>query len=104
MIITTTEQIEGKKLQIIGLVKGSTVQSKHLGSDIGASLKNLVGGELKAYTDMLDKARQIATGRLVDDASRQGADAVVGVRYTTSAITQGAAEVMAYGTAVKFVD
>ncbi|MBQ7604045.1 MAG: heavy metal-binding domain-containing protein [Clostridia bacterium] len=104
MIITTTEQIEGRKLQIIGLVKGSTVQSKHLGSDIGASLKNLVGGELKGYTDMLDKARQIATGRLIDDAASQGADAVVGVRYTTSAITQGAAEVMAYGTAVKFID
>ena len=104
MIITTTEQIEGKKLQIIGLVKGSTVQAKHIGSDIGASLKNLVGGELRAYTDMLDKARQIATGRLIDDASRLGADAVVGVRYTTSAITQGAAEVMAYGTAVKFID
>ena len=101
MIITTTEQIEGKKLQIIGVVKGSTVQAKHIGSDIGASLK---GGELRAYTDMLDKARQIATGRLIDDASRQGADAVVGVRYTTSAITQGAAEVMAYGTAVKFID
>ena len=104
MVITTTEQIDGKKLQILGLVKGSTVQSKHIGSDIGASLKNLVGGELKAYTDMLDKARQVATGRMIDDASRQGADAVVGVRYTTSAITQGAAEVMAYGTAVKFVD
>ena len=104
MVITTTEQIDGKKLQILGLVKGSTVQSKHIGSDIGASLKNLVGGELKAYTDMLDKARQVATGRMIDDASRQGADAVVGVRYTTSAMTQGAAEVMAYGTAVKFVD
>ena len=104
MIVTTTEQIEGKKLEIICIVKGSTVQSKHIGSDIGASFKNIIGGELKAYTEMLDSARRIATGRMLEEAQAAGADAVVGVRYASSAITQGAAEVMAYGTAVKFVD
>ena len=83
-------------------VKGSTVQTVNAIRDIGASLKTLVGGELKKYNEMMDKARQIATERMVEEARARGADAIVGVRYTTSAIMQSAAEIMAYGTAVKF--
>lgn len=103
MITVNTDYIEGKKLEMLGLVKGSTIQSKHIGKDIGASFKTIIGGELKAYTEMMDQARAIATDRMVADARALGADAVVNVRFATSAIMQGAAEVMAYGTAVKFV-
>ena len=103
MILVSTDYIEGKHLQMLGLVKGSTIQSKNFVRDIGSGLKTIVGGELKAYTDMMDKAREIATNRMIEDASRLGADAVVAVRFATSAIMQGAAEVMAYGTAVKFI-
>lgn len=104
MIVVNTDYIEGKKLEMLGLVKGSTVQSKHIGHDFGASLKTLVGGELKSYTDMMEQARAIATSRMVSEAQALGADAVVNLRFATSAVMQGAAEVMAYGTAVKFVD
>lgn len=103
MITVNTDYIEGKKLEMLGLVKGSTIQSKHIGKDIGASFKTIIGGELKAYTEMMDQARAIATGRMIAEAQSLGADAVVNVRFATSAIMQGAAEVMAYGTAVKFV-
>ena len=102
MIIVTTETIGGRELEMLGLVKGSTIQTVNAFRDIGAGLKTLVGGELKKYNEMMDKARQIATERMVEEANRLGADAIVGARYATSAIMQSAAEVMAYGTAVKF--
>lgn len=104
MFIVNTDYIEGKKLEMLGLVKGSTVQSKHIGKDIGASFKSLVGGELRSYTEMMEEARVTATARMTAEAQALGADAIVNVRFTTSAITQGAAEVIAYGTAVKFID
>ena len=102
MLIVTTETINGKELEMLGMVKGSTVQTVNAFRDIGAGLKTLVGGELKKYNEMMDKARQIATERMIEEAQRLGADAIVGARYATSAIMQSAAEVMAYGTAVKF--
>ncbi|MBO5576751.1 MAG: heavy metal-binding domain-containing protein [Ruminococcus sp.] len=102
MLITTTEIIPGKEYEIIGLAKGSTIQSKHVGKDIGAGLRNLVGGEVKAYVEMMNEARDIATQRMVESAQQMGADAIVAVRYGTSAIMTSAAEVMVYGTAVKF--
>ena len=102
MLIVNTCHIPGKELEPLGLVKGATVQTRHMGKDIGAGLKTLVGGELKGYTEMMDAARRIATERMEGEAAKYGADAVVNVRYTTSAIMQGAAEVLAYGTAVKF--
>ena len=101
MFLVTTDYIEGKKLEMLGLVKGSTIQSKHIGKDLGAGFKSLVGGELKGYTQMMEEARSIATERMVKEAEALGADAVVNVRYATSAIMQGAAEVIVYGTAVK---
>ena len=102
MILTTTEHIPGKEYEVLGLVRGSTIQSKNLGKDITQSFKTLVGGELKAYTEMMNEARAIATKRMVEDAEGLGADAVVCMRYASSAVMQGAAEVIAYGTAVKF--
>ena len=101
MIIVNTDYISGKELQMIGLVKGSTIQSKNIGRDFTQGLKTIVGGELKAYTSMMNEARDLATSRMVDEAMALGADAIVNVRYSSSAIMQGAAEVMAYGTAVK---
>ena len=103
MVLVTTDYISGKTLGTLGLVKGSTIQAKNVGRDIGASFKNLVGGELKAYTEMMNEARDIATHRMIEEAQNMGADAIVNVRYATSAIMQGAAEVMAYGTAVKYI-
>ena len=102
MILVTTETISGKELETLGLVRGSTIQSKNIGRDITQGFKTLVGGELKAYTEMMNEARAIATKRLVEDAEGLGADAVVCMRYASSAVMQGAAEVIAYGTAVKF--
>lgn len=102
MIIVNTDYISGKELETIGLVKGSTIQSKHIGKDISQSFKTLVGGELKSYTQMMDEARDLATSRMVAEAQSLGADAVVNVRYASSAVVQGAAEVIVYGTAVKF--
>lgn len=102
MLITTTENIPGKEYEILGLAKGSTIQSKHLGKDIGAGIRNLVGGEVKAYVEMMNEARDIATSRMEESALQMGADAIVCVRYGTSAVMASAAEVMAYGTAVKF--
>lgn len=102
MILVNTDYITGKELTMLGLVKGSTVQSKNIGRDITQSLKTLVGGELKAYTEMMDVARALATKRMAEEAEALGADAVVNIRYASSAIMAGAAEVIAYGTAVKF--
>ncbi len=102
MILVNTETISGKELEMLGLVKGSTIQSKNFGRDITQALKTLVGGELKAYNEMMNEARALATKRMVAEAEELGADAIVCVRYASSAIMQGAAEVIAYGTAVKF--
>ena len=102
MILVNTDYISGKELEMLGLVKGSTIQSKHIGKDLLSSFKTIVGGELDAYTEMMNEARAIATKRMVMEAEGMGADAVINVRYASSAIMQGAAEVIAYGTAVKF--
>ncbi len=102
MILVNTDYISGKELEMLGMVKGSTIQSKNFGKDLTQGLKTLVGGELKAYTEMMNEARAIATKRMVEDAEKLGADAVVNIRYASAAVMQGAAEVMAYGTAVKF--
>ena len=103
MILVNTETISGKDLETLGLVKGSTIQTVNAFRDIGAGLKTLVGGELTKYNDMMNDARALATKRMVAEAEAMGADAVVCIRYASSAIMQGAAEVIAYGTAVKFV-
>ena len=103
MILVTTDYISGKDLEMLGLVKGSTIQSKNIGMDITQGFKTLVGGELGAYTEMMNDARALATKRMVAEAESMGADAIVNIRYASSAVMQGAAEVMAYGTAVKFV-
>lgn len=102
MILVNTDYIAGHELEMLGLVKGSTIQSKHIGSDISQSFKTLVGGELKAYNQMMNDARALATKRMVEEAEALGADAIVNVRYASAAVMQGAAEIMAYGTAVKF--
>ncbi|WP_077609385.1 YbjQ family protein [Clostridium sp. Marseille-P2415] len=102
MILVTTDYISGKVLDMLGMVKGSTIQSKNIGKDITQGFKTLVGGELKAYTEMMNEARALATKRMVEEAEAMNADAVVNVRYASSSVMQGAAEVMAYGTAVKF--
>lgn len=104
MILVNTDYISGKELEMLGLVKGSTIQSKHLGSDISQSFKTLVGGELKAYNQMMNDARALATKRMVEEAENLGADAIVNIRYASSAVMQGAAEVIAYGTAVKIIN
>ncbi|MCQ4022909.1 MULTISPECIES: YbjQ family protein [unclassified Ruminococcus] len=103
MILTTTDSIKGKNVTELGLVMGNTVQSVHAGKDILAGFKNLVGGELTAYNEMLTNARQTATQRMFLQAQQMGADAIVGIRYTSNSITQGAAEILAYGTAIKFI-
>jgi uncharacterized protein YbjQ (UPF0145 family) len=102
MIYSTTETIPGKEIEeIVGIVTGNVVQAKHIGRDIMAALKTIVGGEIRGYTEMLTEARDIAVQRLVADASNKGADAVVGIRFTTSAIMDGSCEIMVFGTAVK---
>ena len=102
MILVNTEYVAGKELEMLGMVKGSTVQSKNIGKDLTANFKTLVGGELKAYTEMMNEARDIATKRMVAEAQAMQADAVINVRYSSASVMQGAAEVIAYGTAVKF--
>ena len=102
MILVTTETISGKELEMLGLVKGSTIQTVNAIRDIGAGLKNLVGGELTKYNEMMNNARALATKRMVEEAENLGADAIVCVRYASASVMQSAAEVMAYGTAVKF--
>ena len=102
MIIVTTDSIVGKEIsESLGIVKGEVVHSKNLGRDFMAGMKTLVGGEIKSYTDMIKEARNTATQRMIEEATNLGADAIVGVRYGSSAIMQGAAEIIAYGTAVK---
>ena len=104
MILVNTDFITGKELETLTLVKGSTIQSKHLGKDISQSFKTLVGGELTAYNEMMNEARAIATKRMVAEAEALGADAVINIRYASSAVMQGAAEVIVYGTAVKILN
>jgi uncharacterized protein YbjQ (UPF0145 family) len=103
MKLVSIETIPGQEFEVIGVVKGTIVQSKNFGKDFMAGMKTLVGGEISSYTEMLVEARQIATKRMVDEAEQLGADAIVGVRYASSSVMQGAAEVLAYGTAVKFL-
>ena len=104
MILVNTDFITGKELQTLSIVKGSTIQSKHLGKDIAQAFKMMIGGELTSYNEMMNEARAIATKRMVQEAEALGADAIINIRYASSAIMQGAAEVIAYGTAVKFIN
>ena len=103
MQLVNTDYIPGKEFELLGIVKGTTVYCKNFGKDFMAGMKTLVGGEIKGYTEMLIEARQLATKRMVDEAEELGADAVVGLRYGSSQVMDGAAEVLAYGTAVKIV-
>ena len=102
MLILTINSVPGRDIEALGIVKGSTIQSKHIGKDKGSGFKTIIGGELKAYTQMMDEARQIATDRMIGEAEALGADAIIGVRFSTSAIMQGAAEMLAFGTAVRY--
>lgn len=102
MLLSTTENIPGKKIEeILGIARGSTVRARNIGRDIFAGLKNIVGGEIEEYTKLQAQAREQALQRLQQDAARMGADAVINIRFTTSMIMQGASEILAYGTAVK---
>ena len=103
MLLVNTDYITGKELEMLGLVKGSTIQTRNVGRDITQGFKTLVGGELNAYTEMMNEARELATSRMVQEAEALGADAIVNIRFVSSSVMQGAAEVVAYGTAVKFV-
>ncbi len=103
MILVNTDYINGKDFEMLSLVKGSTIQSKNVGRDISQGLKTLIGGELKAYNEMMNDARALATKRMVEEATNLGADAIVNIRYSSAAIMAGAAEVIVYGTAVKFI-
>ena len=104
MKLATIENWPGKNYEILGLVKGTVVQGKNLGKDFMAGMKTLVGGEIVGYTEMIVEARAIATKRMVDEAEALDADAVIGVRYGSSSVMQSAAEVVAYGTAIRFID
>ena len=102
IITTTTDNIPDKKVtQILSIVKGSTIRARHIGRDVMAGFKNIVGGEIKSYTQMISQSREEAFNRMVNDAADQGADAIINVRFVTSMVMQGAAEILAYGTAVK---
>jgi uncharacterized protein YbjQ (UPF0145 family) len=102
MFMSTTHDIEGHPIvETLGLCQGNTIRSKDIGRDIGASLKSIVGGELRSYTEMMSEARQEALQRMIEHAASMGANAIVGVRFTTSMVVGGAAEMLAYGTAVK---
>ena len=102
MLLVNIDYIPGKDLDVLGIVKGTVVQSKNFGKDFMAGMKTLVGGEITGYTEMLNEARQIAVKRMVDEAESLGADAVINIRYGSSSVMQGAAEVISYGTAVKY--
>jgi len=102
MMILNIDYIPGKEIEVIGIVKGSTIQAKHVGKDIMSGLKTLVGGELTAYTEMMNEARAKATKRMVEEAEAVHADAVINLRYASSAVMAGAAEILAYGTAVRY--
>ena len=102
IIVTTAEQIPGKSVkEVLGVVKGSTVRARNIGRDIGAGFKNIIGGEIKTYTDMIAQSREEAFNRMVNESVEKGADAIIGMRFMTSMIMQGASEMLAYGTAVK---
>lgn len=103
MLLTTTESIPGRSYEILGIVKGNMIQTRNIGRDIGQGLKSMVGGELSTYTEMMNESRAVATKRMVEEAEKLDADAVVMMRYSTSTVMQGAAEIIAYGTAVKYV-
>jgi len=102
MILVNTDFISGKEIETLGLVKGGTIQSRHVGKDITQALKSLLGGELTAYSEMMNEARALATKRMTEEAEKLGADGIVNIRYTSSSVMANAAEVIAYGTAVKF--
>lgn len=105
MLITTTSTIEGRKIkEVLGYVKGSTVRAKHIGKDIMAGLKTIVGGEISEYTEMMDESRKISIGRMVEDAEKKGANAIVAMRFESATVMQGASEFVAYGTAVILED
>ncbi len=104
MKLVSIDTIPGKEIEALGLVKGAIVQTKNIGRDFMAGMKTIVGGEIVGYTEMLNEARQLATKRMVDEAEAMGADAIVGVRYGSSQVMQGAAEVIAYGTAVRILE
>jgi len=103
MLLVNIDYLPGKNFEVLGMVRGNVVQSKNFGSDFMAAMKTLVGGEIADYTDLLNEARQIAIKRMVDQAEELQADAVLNIRYASSSVMQGAAEVIAYGTAVRFV-
>lgn len=103
MLLLNIDYVPGREIEVLGIVKGTVVQSKNFGKDFMAGMKTLVGGEITGYTEMLVEARQIATKRMVDEAEAMGADAVLNIRFGSSSIMQSAAEVLAYGTAVKFI-
>jgi len=104
MIVTTADHVPGYKVEkVLGIVCGNTVMAKHLGKDFAAFLKNLVGGEIKSYTELLTEARNVAMERMIKEAEKLGADAVIGFRFSSSTITTGASEILAYGTAVKLM-
>ncbi len=104
MTIVTIDHIPNRQYEILGVVRGNVVQSKNFGRDFMSAMKGLMGGEIEAYTDMLNEARKIATGRMVKEAEELQADAILNLRYASSSVMQGAAECIAYGTAVRFVD
>ena len=102
MMVTTTENIPGREVkEVLGIVFGSCVQTKHIGKDIGAGLRTVVGGEAKGYTELMEESRRTALQRMIDDAKNLGADAIIGMRYATAQTMKGAAELIAFGTAVK---
>lgn len=103
MLLLTLNYVPGKEIEALGVVKGTIVQTKNLGKDFMSGMKSLVGGELESYTEMLNEARQVATKRMVDEAEAMGADAVINIRYGSASMMQAAAEVVVYGTAVKFI-
>ncbi len=103
MIVTSADVIPGQNVKVVGLVRGNIVTSKHIGRDLMAGMKQLVGGEIKTYTDMTNEARQVAEDRMIEEAERLGADAIVAMRFAGESLDPGVTEMLAYGTAVKFV-
>lgn len=103
MIVTSADVVPGQNVQVLGLVRGNIVTSRHIGRDMMAGMKELVGGEIKSYTEMTDQARTVAEGRMIAETERLGADAVVAMRFSSGSINPGTIEMLAYGTAVKFV-
>lgn len=103
MLLTNTEIIPGKNYEIISLVTGCFILARHIGKDIGSSFRNIVGGEMKAYTEMLDESQKRAVNAMMEKAAAMGADAIVNIRFSTSSITQGGAEILVAGTAVKYI-